>query len=243
MPSVWAIADPHLGLGIQKDMNLFGARWVNHVQRMSEQWDQIVSPEDTVILAGDISWAMTLDEALPDLQWLQQRPGKKILGKGNHDYWWPSAQKFRHFLQVHQLDQIDFVYNSAVATTDVIVAGSRGWVLSGDGEDSADGDKIREREKQRLRYSIEQAKRLQQERSDLPLLAFLHYPPLNSRGEASPFTEVLEAEQITLCLYGHLHGRGAKQAFVGTARGVQYLNTAADALDFRPLCLDAYLAS
>lgn len=224
--SLFVISDPHLSLSTDKSMTVFSG-WNDYVQRLETNWRRLVDPDDTVVLAGDISWAMALEDAYEDFRFLHELPGRKLILKGNHDYWWCTRRKMDIFLSEKGLDSLTIVHNDAVAVDDrYAVCGSRGWFYD-DGEDNA---KILRREAERLRTSIRAAKV-----TGLEPVVFLHYPPLFDGRACEELTDVLLDEGIKRCYYGHVHGAGIRQAFQGEWNGITFRLTSCDALQFCPL--------
>ena len=202
--SLYVISDPHLSLTTDKSMTVFPG-WNDYVMRLEKQWRQLVTSEDTVVLAGDISWAMTLDDALEDFRFLHALPGRKLLFKGNHDYWGCTRRKMDSFFEENGLSSLTVVHNDAVTVDErFAVCGSRGWFY----DDAEDNVKILRREAERLRTSIRAAKQ-----TGLEPVVFLHYPPLFDGRVCEEITDVLKAEGIKRCYYGHVHGAGIRQAF------------------------------
>lgn len=226
--SLYVISDPHLSLTTDKSMTVFPG-WDDYVTRLEKQWRQLVTSEDTVVLAGDISWAMTLDDALEDFRFLHALPGRKLLFKGNHDYWWCTRRKMDSFFEENGLTSLTVVHNDAVTVDErFAVCGSRGWFY----DDAEDNVKILRREAERLRTSIRAAKQ-----TGLEPVAFLHYPPLFDGRVCEEITDVLKAEGIKRCYYGHVHGAGIRQAFEGEWGGIAFRLTSCDALRFCPLLI------
>ncbi|WP_117237187.1 metallophosphoesterase [Thermus sediminis] len=225
---VFAIADPHLSRAHPKPMTIFGPAWQGHPEAFFRGWRQVVGPEDLVIVAGDISWAMRLSEAIPDLLDLSALPGKKVLLKGNHDYWWPSISRLRAVLP----EGMYALQNDALVLGNVAVAGTRGWEYP---PKTPEDEKILAREVERLGLSL---KALEGKPYRHLVLAF-HFPPFGPGGEASPLLEkALEAGPQSI-VYGHLHGADPER-LPRAYRDVPLHLVAADALGFRPkLVLDA----
>ena len=228
---VFAISDLHLSGSDPKPMDVFGERWENHWSRIREDWRARVAPEDLVLIAGDISWAMQLEQARVDLDELGALPGQKVLLRGNHDYWWSSLTKVERLLSPGTF----VLQNNALRFGNVVVAGTRGWMIPVGGGNRAQDEKIYAREVQRMALSLAAAKRLLQEGDRL--LVMTHYPPFNERQEPSPVTDQIEAAGAEAVVYGHLHGAGIRDAFQGNLRGVQYYLTSCDAMNFRLLAL------
>lgn len=227
--SLFAIADTHLSLSDNKPMDIFGG-WQDYVNRLEKNWRKLITDEDTVVIAGDISWAMSIEGAKEDFRFLNSLPGKKLIFKGNHDYWWCTMKKMEEFLLSNGFDTIKILHNNAVRIGDFAVCGSRGWFF--DAECDPD-NKIILREAGRIRRSIESAKALGGE----PLV-FLHYPPLNSSMVCSEIFSVLKEEGIKRCYYGHLHGPALKGAFTGEKDGVKFSLISGDFLGFCPLLVE-----
>ncbi|MGN1349359.1 MAG: metallophosphoesterase [Acutalibacteraceae bacterium] len=227
--SVYAIADTHLSLSDDKPMDIFGG-WQDYVFRLETNWRRLITDDDTVVIAGDISWAMSLEGAKEDFRFLNSLPGKKLIFKGNHDYWWCTMKKMEEFLSENGFDTIKILHNSAVKIGDYAVCGSRGWFFD---DESGQDNKIILREAGRLRRSIEEAKALGGE----PIV-FLHYPPLSSSAVCSEIFGVLKEEGIRRCYYGHLHGPALKSAFIGEKDGIRFNIISCDYLGFCPLLVE-----
>lgn len=240
--SIFAIADLHLSLSTDKPMDVFGPGWQNYVQRLKAAWCEKIKPEDTVLIPGDISWGMTMDEALADFCFLEELPGTKILSKGNHDYWWGTNKKVEEFLASHGLVSIKLLKNNGFVVEDALVAGSRGWLLPENPESKKEDEKIYLREVGRLRRSLQDSLSMYEKtegESSRPVrkIAMLHYPPVYDPERSNGFTDALEEYGFEICLYGHLHGRGHQKAFNGVRNGVEYRLIAADYLQFDPVKL------
>lgn len=224
--ALFALADLHLGHAVDKPMDIFGSTWMNHADRIRTLWTERVSAEDTVLIPGDISWAMSLQDAVPDLAWIAALPGRKVLLRGNHDYWWASIGRVRNVLA----DGMSALQNDAVAIEEWAVCGSRGWLLPSHPRFSAEDEVVYRREVQRLRLSLEAAERI-----GLPKLVMMHYPPTDASAVDTGFTELLERFGAVACVYGHLHGAAHRFAFEGQKNGVKYRLVSADYLGFEPL--------
>lgn len=225
--TVYAIADLHLPAGTNKPMDIFGAHWERHFERISEDWRARVTEEDIVLLPGDISWAMRLEDACMDLDAIGRLPGVKILTRGNHDYWWSSISRVREKLtgNTHALQ------NDAMKLGGLLFAGTRGWMLPE--KDTADDDRrIFARECQRLDMSLARARRLD---ADAPLICMLHYPPLTDGNRDNEMTRILKAYGVHTVVYGHLHGAAICGAFQGEQDGIRYRLVSCDSLGLR-LC-------
>lgn len=233
----FAISDFHLSFQSNKPMDKFGPQWRNHWEKLEENWLRCVSQEDVVLLPGDHSWALKLEEAQQDLEFIARLPGRKILSRGNHDYWWQSLSKIR---QAHP--DLTFLQNDAVNVGSMTIGGTRGWLLppanaSGRLFSKPDDEKLYLRELERLKLSLERLDPKQETR-----IILLHYPPLYSYQKDTGFTDLLSEFKVDYCVYGHLHSHhAAKQAswrpFNGVHNGVNYQLVACDQLDFKPLLL------
>ncbi len=235
--ALFAIADPHLAHGLDKPMTIFGTHWHDHATRLRQNWLTIVGPSDTVLIPGDISWAMQLEQVLPDLQFLHDLPGTKILSRGNHDYWWTSLSKLESFCRQHDLTSLQFLRNNALLVEDrFIVCGTRGWLLPDDAAYTRADEKIYLREVGRLRLSLESARQL--DRPDCPLIACLHFPPFGRDRRPTRLTELLGTFHVSHCVYGHIHtDLPAYSEPDILLDGVRYTLAAADRISFKPLRL------
>lgn len=226
--SIFAIGDLHLPGHSQKPMNVFGSHWDRHFETISEHWRRMVAPTDVVLIPGDISWAMQLEEAMDDLRAIAALPGKKLLLRGNHDYWWSSLSKLRAALPQDML----VIQNDAVKLDGHVFCGTRGWTFPTPQQPLGEQDeKIFRRELMRLRMSLDQAVRLAGE----DVTVMMHYPPLFADGIGTAFTDILEEYAVNRVVYGHLHGAGIKIAFRGLRGGIDYVLASCDALGFCPV--------
>ncbi len=227
--AVYAIADLHLSFGTDKPMDVFGG-WQNYTERIAANWQRLVTPEDTVVIAGDISWAMKLQDTAADFRFLQQLNGSKILLKGNHDYWWTTKAKMDRYLSDAGFDTLSVLHNNFYVRDGIALCGSRGWFY--DAETDADM-LILHREVGRLRMSLEPAVA-----AGYDPVVFLHYPPIYNTMECEEILEVLQEYRIKKCFYGHIHGgNAARRAFVGEKYGVRFSLIACDYLGFCPLSI------
>ncbi len=224
--ALYAIADTHLSLSTDKPMDVFRG-WSDYMQRLENQWRALVEPTDTVVIAGDISWGMSLKEALADFRFLNDLPGQKLIFKGNHDYWWTTRRKMDTFLEENGLHTLRIVHNDAVVVGDIAVCGTRGWFYD---EEEPDNAKILAREAGRLATSIAAAKQ-----TGATPVVFLHYPPIFDGRECTELLEVLKRENITRCYYGHVHSAGIRVAFQGEWEGIEFRLISGDSLGFCPL--------
>lgn len=222
--ALYAIGDTHLSLSSDKPMDVFGGGWTGYVEKLRRGFEA-VGPEDTVVLCGDLSWGMSLAEAREDFAFLDSLPGKKLLMKGNHDYWWTTARKMNQFFEDNGFTTLELLHNNCHLYGGVALCGTRGWFYEEDrGEHSA---KIFHRELLRLEASLKAG-------GDREKCCFLHYPPLYQGYRCQEIIDLLERYNVTLCCYGHLHGGSHRLAVLGQQGKVEYRLVAADFLGFRP---------
>ncbi|MBQ3417232.1 MAG: metallophosphoesterase [Ruminococcus sp.] len=225
--SLYAIADTHLSLGTDKPMDVFKG-WSDYVDRLKENWERLVGEDDTVVVGGDISWAMKLEECYEDFAFLNALPGTKIFLKGNHDYWWQTKKKIEDYLSLNGFDTIRILFNNAYEVGDIAVCGSRGWYYDKETEQDI---KVINREVGRIKTSIAAAKAT----SKKPVL-FLHYPPVYGDLECEPIMNTIIDEGIDECYYGHLHGANTHRcATLGDYKGVNMHLISGDYTQFIPI--------
>ena len=227
---IYTIGDLHLSLGCDKPMDIF-AGWSNYLERLEENWNGKITAEDTVVLVGDHSWALKLDDSKKDLEYIHSRlNGKKILVKGNHDLWWQTMNKLNAFVESNGFDTIRFLFNNAYSVEGITICGTRGWIReNGEPQDI----KILSREAGRLELSLQAAAKLGGE-----IVAFIHYPPIYGSEENVLITEVLHKYGIKRCYYAHLHGASIRGALNGERAGITYKLVSADGIGFDPLKLN-----
>lgn len=223
---LFAIADLHFGFSVNKPMSIFGANWEGHSERIIENWRREVGKEDTVLIPGDISWAMKEEDAVADLQVIQGLPGRKIFLEGNHDYWWKSASRLER-----NFEGMRFLKNDCDLYENLYICGSRGWLCPNDTRFTAQDQRLYEREQIRLRLSLDSAMRKGAEE----ILLMMHFPPVNDRQENSAFLEIIREYPIRQVVYGHLHGRPSHESGIkGERDGIVYHLVSADYLNFCP---------
>ena len=226
--ALYTIGDLHLSLAKDKPMDVFGSEWKNHTEKLRENFAALQA-EDLTVLCGDLSWGMGLEETLPDFLFVDALPGKKILLKGNHDFWWTTAAKTKRFFAEHGIETIDVLNNNFFTYGDCALCGTRGWFY----EEETGGEhdkKIMRREIMRLETSLKAA-------GDREKLVFLHYPPLYQNYRCEEILALLKEHNVRLCCYGHIHGKGCRSAFTGWHDGTEYKLVSADAVNFSPVKL------
>lgn len=219
--ALYAIGDTHLSLGCNKPMDVFGGAWENYVEKLLDGFS-VIAPDDTVVLCGDLSWGMSLEQAETDFAFLNALPGKKLLLKGNHDYWWTTAAKMNRFFGEREFETFQLLHNNCYFYGDVALCGTRGWFF----EENAD-PKVFNRELIRLETSLKAA-------GEREKICFLHYPPRYQGYTCREIIELLECYRVKACYYGHLHGGSHRLAMEGIFNGVEYHLVAADFIDFKP---------
>jgi Predicted phosphohydrolase len=225
--SVFVIADLHLSFGVNKPMDVFEG-WHDYTDKLARNWRAIVKDTDTVVLAGDISWGMKLEETVKDFQYIHDLPGRKLILKGNHDYWWSTKNKIDNFFAENGFDDMHIIHNCAYEADDIAVFGTRGWLYNSKSDDDV---KIVNREAGRLAASLNEAKRTMKKP-----VAFLHYPPVYDNMECTEILDILEQNGIEDCYYGHIHGKyAAKKAPIGEYKGIKMHLIACDYVDFCPV--------
>lgn len=229
--SIWAIGDLHLSGYAPKPMDVFGAHWLNHWEKIQAFWHLHIREQDTVLLAGDHSWAMHLAEAMIDLEQISALPGKKVLIRGNHDYWWDTVSKVNKAVP----SGILAIQANYTVAEDYAICGTRGWTCPGPQKLSEQDMKIYQRELGRLELALSKA----QSDGYSKLIALLHYPPVNELHQPSGFTELLAKYQVEHCIYGHLHGGSAQNAYTGLHEGTYYHLVACDYLEFQLKKIDS----
>lgn len=222
---IYSIGDLHFDHTKKKSMDIFGDNWINHDVRIIENWNNIVKEEDIVLLPGDISWALRLDEAIQDLEIIDELLGKKLMVKGNHDYWWDSLSKLKSL----NLNSIFFMQNNSFIYNDFGIVGTRGWISRDNDEFTQEDEKIFLRELNRLKLSLESL-----ERTVSKKIVMIHYPPFNMDLSPNEFVEIMKEYNVNICVYGHLHAEGHKYAVEGTIEGIEFHLVSCDYIDFKP---------
>lgn len=226
--ALYAISDLHLSLSGDKPMDVFSEEWKNHDVRIRENWLKKVKEEDTVLLAGDLSWSMKLQGGKEELDFVAGLPGRKIIIKGNHDYWWGSITKLNSMY-----DNMDFIQNNFFSYEDYAICGTRGWVIPGSSLFKEEDEKIFRREILRLKMSLDAAKK----RGFQKFIVMIHYPPVNETFKDSEFTDIFEEFGVEKVIYGHLHGKSLQRVMTGERNGVEYILTSCDYIGFDPVLI------
>ncbi|MDO4175170.1 MAG: metallophosphoesterase [Eubacteriales bacterium] len=230
--ALYTIADLHLSIGVQKPMDVFGGRWQGYMEKIERNWRAVISPEDTVVIGGDISWGLNLDQSLPDFQLLSDLPGKKIIGKGNHDLWWCTVRKMKRFFEENQIKNIDFLFNNCFIYDNIGICGTRGWFFEENFKECHD-EKIFRRELIRLETSLRAA----QAQGVEEIICFLHYPPIYANFRCGEIIALLQKYGVKQCVYGHLHSDSLRYAVTGVQEGIDFRLVSGDYIDFMPVLL------
>ena len=223
--SIYAISDLHLSFGVNKPMDIFYG-WDNYTERIKANWIRLVKPEDTVVLAGDFSWGLKIEESLKDFEFLESLPGKKLLIKGNHDLWWSTAKKLREFWEKNNITSVDIIFNNCAIAENRAIAGTRGWFYDENGT-----KKVKQREAARLDTSLTAA-----ENTGLPVITFLHYPPVYNGHICEEIMDVLKQHNIKTVYHGHIHGSGLNHV-VKEYDGIEFKLLSCDCTQFTPILI------
>ena len=230
---VFAISDLHLSFSTDKPMDVFGEKWENYESKIKENVENLVAEDDLLLIAGDLSWAMNMAETKEDFSFISSLSGKKIVVRGNHDYWWKSITNIRDLLEPNNVFALQ---NDSIKFNKFVIAGTRGWVVPETGKGMSEQDqKIYNREIIRLEMALQHAKK-QMEEGDV-LIALIHYPPFNSTLDSSEFTDLLEKYGVNYCVYGHLHGKTKYSQGKAEKNGVKYILTSCDKVGFSPVLI------
>ncbi|MCI9017242.1 MAG: serine/threonine protein phosphatase [Clostridia bacterium] len=228
--SIFVIADLHLSFKNPKPMNIFGENWKEHEIKIEKSWQEKVKRDDLVIIPGDFSWAMSLEDAYLDFRYIDNLPGKKLLLKGNHDYWWTTLTKMRNYIKEKEFNKIDFIYNNSYCFENYIITGTRGWTLNA----IEDNTKILNRELGRLEISLQEG--IQKFGKEKEIIVFMHYPPITNSAILNKselkFVELMKQYNVKKCMYGHLHSNSHKDAIEGMREDINFKLVSADYLKF-----------
>ena len=236
--SVFVMADLHLSTAdASKSMEVFGSRWKDYQNKIKNNWNKLISPEDTVIIPGDISWALSFQDALTDLKFLDSLLGKKIIMKGNHDFWWTSVTKMKNLFEANEIKTIEILNNNALELENYIITGSRGWFIDPSSQTksvNADFEKVNNREVIRLKIGLDEAKKLQDLSPEKEIIAFFHFPPCWGEFKNSKIIDMLGEYGVNRCYFGHIHGNyNISSSF--TVNNIEMRLISADYLNFIPL--------
>ena len=236
--SLYTIADLHLSTfdKTNKSMEIFGKSWADYMLRINNNWRHLITDEDTVIIPGDVSWALSLEEAESDFRFLDSLPGKKIIGKGNHDFWWSTMRKHEAFFEKCGIKSISFLFNNAYEDEKYIIAGTRGWYNDEDAAnapDNADFEKLTNRENLRLRASLVEAKKLQDKSPQKEIIVFMHFPPFWNGKASDGLIEALKEYGVKRVYFGHIHGNYTVKPHFDY-KGIEMHIISADYLKFTP---------
>lgn len=251
---VYTISDPHLSFSADKSMVVFGSRWADYTRRLKENWNALITEEDHIIIGGDISWAMKLNEILEDFKFIESLPGKKYIMKGNHDFWWETATKIKRFFAENNILSVELLYNNAFLCENIIICGSRGWfdeedmkyetkpttgknILAGGNIPAGgmqDNKKILARELTRLNLSVNEAKKLKEKNPAAEIVVFLHYPPIYGDYKCGEILAFLSSENISRCYFGHIHS-AAPEKIIHRYKNTAFSLVSSDYLEFEPL--------
>ncbi len=229
--ALYTIADLHLPLGIDKPMDIFGKAWENYVERLADNWQSKIADSDIVVLPGDFSWATYLEQSVRDFEYLNKLNGRKILLKGNHDYWWTTMNKLWEFMRNNGFDSIDFLQNNSFMYEDIAICGTRGWINPSWDNFVEEDRKIFDREVLRLELSLNSASNYKE------IYVFTHYPPISISQERNEFIDMMKKYPVTKCIYGHLHSASHKNAVEGIVDEIEYKLVSGDYLGFNPIKL------
>ncbi len=225
---LFTISDLHLPLGIDKPMNIFGSAWDNYVERLADNWQSVVGENDVVVMPGDFSWATYLEQSVKDFEFLDKLNGRKILSKGNHDYWWTTMNKLKAFVSSHGFRNIEFMQNNCFMYEKTAICGSRGWIHPAWSGFNSEDRKIYDREVIRAELSLKEAGECED------IIFFSHYPIRSSNMEENSMTKLLDEYKVKEVVYGHLHGPSHRYAVNGEYGGMIYRLVSADYLKFMP---------
>ncbi len=231
---IYAIADLHLSLSVNKPMDIFGEGWENHTEKIRINWQSKIKEEDIVFLAGDTSWGIDMEEALADFKFIDSLNGTKFISKGNHDYWWTTVSKMEKFLSDNGVLSINFLHNNAYVEGDFAVSGTKGYLYDSK-ESKEQNEKIINREVSRLELSLQKARK--DVGDDGEVVAILHYPPLTVTQSGDVFIDIMKKYGVKKCYYGHIHGAGHKSAIIGEHQNMNFSLISADYINFNPILI------
>lgn len=226
---LYAIGDLHLSFEANKPMDVFGPLWKNYTERLEQGFSKLTN-DDVCVICGDVTWSMSLEKSLEDFKFIDRLPGKKIILKGNHDYWWSTATKVYRFFEQNDITTIKILHNNCFFYNDAAICGTRGWFYEEESGNESDR-KIMSRELMRLERSLQLAENCKEK------LCFFHYPPLYNNYVCNEIIDILKKYRVESCWYGHIHGHGHKFAVCGVVDGIEYNMVSADYLGFEPVLI------
>ena len=236
--SIYALADLHLSLSCpDKSMEVFGLSWGDYISRVRENWENTVKETDTVLIPGDISWATYINKAEEDFRFISDLPGRKLLSRGNHDYWWTTIKKMEEFLAEKGFTDMEFVRTNVIPVEDAVVTGTRGWMIeTKESIEGSENKKIYEREKLRIKMCIDALNEADPEHAKKHIF-MIHYPPVTAKKDFTEFASMMAEGGVDICVYGHLHGSAHKKAFEGDFEGTELICASADFVKFCPVLI------
>ena len=234
--AIYALADLHLCLSCpDKSMEICWATWTDYVERIKKNWNETVTDEDTVLIPGDISWSTYVDKAEEDFRFISELPGRKLLSRGNHDYWWTTMKKMEDFFAEKGFENMEFVRTNVLESEGCLITGTRGWMIeSKDSIEGSENRKIYEREKLRIKMCIDKLNVADSGHAKKHIL-MIHYPPITAKQEFTEFASMIAQSGVDKCVYGHLHGRAHLKAFEGNFEGTEFICASADFVGFKPV--------
>ncbi len=234
--AIYALADLHLSLSCpEKTMEVFGTSWGDYISRVEDNWRSTVTCEDTVLIPGDISWATYISNAEEDFRFISELPGRKLLSRGNHDYWWTTMKKMEEFFAEKGFDSLEFVRTNVVEADGCLISGTRGWMIeSKESIEGSDNKKIYEREKLRIGMCIDELNKADPGHAKKHIM-MIHYPPVTAKQDFVEFAHMMAEGGIDICVYGHLHGTAHRKAFEGDFEGMRLICASADYVGFKPV--------
>lgn len=226
--AIYAISDLHLSLETDKPMDIFG--WGNHTSKIKENWIKTITHEDFILIPGDISWGINLEEANADFAFIEDLPGNKILSKGNHDYWWSTKRKFEQYCLEHGYKTFEILHNNAIHVNEYTICGTRGWKSPEDDGFNEEDLKIYKRELERLKLSLKEG-----QKSGNELIVMLHYPPFDSKHRPNEFANIIKENGVKTCIYGHIHSHVEQDWKDEIIEGIRYYLVSCNLINFTPI--------
>ena len=234
--AIYALADLHLSLSCpDKSMEVFGHSWGDYISRVKDNWESTVTASDTVIIPGDISWATYINKAEEDFRFISDLPGRKLLSRGNHDYWWTTMKKMEEFFAEKGFTDLEFVRTNVTEADGCLITGTRGWMIeTKESLEGSDNRKIYEREKLRIGMCISELEKADPKHEKKHIM-MIHYPPVTAKQDFTEFADLLAEGGVDICVYGHLHGKAHKKVFEGDFKGMELICASADYTEFKPV--------